>query len=65
MTAWDKFSYYGGIVGFFVVIGVVAEAIRTGEHILIARAVPVLLASLYLFAKGREAKQQNGTPRED
>jgi len=56
MTAWDKFCYYGGIVGFFVVVGIVAEAIRTHEYILIARAVPVLLASLYLFVKGREAR---------
>jgi hypothetical protein len=60
MTAWDNFCYYGGIVGFFVTIGVVVEAIRTGEHILIARAVPILLASLYLYAQGRKAKQSGG-----
>lgn len=48
MTVWDKFCYYGGIVGFFVAVGVVVEAIRTSEHMLIVRAVPIVLASLYL-----------------
>ena len=61
MTVWDKFCYYGGIVGMFVVVGIVVEAIRTGEYVLIAKAIPVLLASLYLFAQGRKAKHQGGT----
>ena len=60
MTAWDKFCYYGGIAGFFVVVGVAVEAIRTSEYVLIARAVPILLASLYLHAQGRKAKQSGG-----
>ena len=64
MTAWEKFCYYGGIVGFLVVVGVVVEAIRIGEYILLARAIPVLLASLYLYSKGRAAKQGGNISRD-
>lgn len=62
MTAWDKFCYYGGIVGFFVVVGIIVESIRTSEYILILKCVPVLLASLYLYAKGKQAKEQGNGP---
>ncbi len=58
MKFWDKWCYYGGMIGIVLAIAGIVEAIRIDQNILILRALMILGVGVYFLSRGRRAKQE-------